>query len=152
MTAPEPRSPEHRIAAAFNARFVQFEISIRPKDVVLGARRMIGERGWHIRLRVDPDDAGLPSLEYYATHRMTSDEHVRIRADGHVENLDAIWEAYGYDATVPGSEQAARERYIEHNREVADRLRERSLYPDGDINAFLRTGGLDADQGSAGSD
>ena len=144
-------TPDERIAEAFNARFVHFEISIAPADVVLGARRVIGERGWHIRFRVDPDDAGMPSLEYYATHRMTSDEHVRIWADGHVESLDAIYEAYMYDAKVPGSEEKAREEYLRHNRAVAEQLRERGLYPDGDINAFLRTGGLDAEEGSVGS-
>ena len=136
-------TPQERIAEAFNRRFAAFGISIQPEDVALGARRAIGERGWGIRLRVDPDDAGFPSLEYYATHRMTSDEHVRIWADGHVESLDAIYEAYVFDPKVPGSEEAARTRYLRHNREVADRLRERGLYPDGDINAFLRTGGLD---------
>lgn len=137
-------TPQERIAEAFNARFARFQISIRPGDVKLGARRVIGERGWHIRLRVDPDDAGFPSLEYYATHRMTSDEHARIWADGHVESLDAIYEAFMFDSKVPGSEEAARAEYLRHNREIADQLRERGLYPDGDINAFLRTGGLDA--------
>jgi len=31
--------------------------------------------------------------------------------------------------------------YIEHNRDVAKRLRDRGLYPDGSINTFLRTEG-----------
>jgi hypothetical protein len=134
-------TPEERIADAFNAHFANFDISVTPEEVVVGARRRIGERGWLITYRVDADDAGFPSLELYATHRMTNDTHLRIWADGHLEHLDAIEELYAYDPKVPGSEDAARTRYFEHNRSVERRLRERGLYPEGDINAFLRTGG-----------
>ena len=83
-------TPEESIAAAFNARFTSFDIAIRPEDVVVGARRVIGHRGWHIRFRVDPDDGGFPSLEYYAVHRMTSDTHARIWADGHIEDRKSV--------------------------------------------------------------
>jgi hypothetical protein len=144
-------SARERIAGAFNAIFANFDIRIVPDDVVIGTRRGLGERGWTIRYRVDPDDAGLPSLEFYATHRMTSDSHVRIWADGHVEDLDAIWEAYAYDRKVPGDEERSRERYLQHNREVAEALGARGLYPDGDVNTFLRTGGLEAEPSDPGT-
>ncbi len=134
-------TPEQLIAEAFNAYFGDFGIAVTPEDVVVGSHRRLGERGWRITYRVDPDDTGLPSLEFYATHRMTNDRHVRIRADGHVEHLEAIDESYAYDAKVPGSEEGARTRYLEHNRAVQGRLRERGLYPEGDINAYLRTEG-----------
>ena len=64
-----------------------------------------------------------------------------------------IWESYGYDPKVPGSQDAARERYLRHNRMVAEQLVEAGLYPDGDINAYLRTGGdvNESEDGSAGS-
>jgi hypothetical protein len=138
-------TPEERIADAFNAYFARFDITIGPQDAVVGTRRALGGRGWRIRYRVDPDDAGLPSLEFYATHRMTSDTRVGIWADGHVDDLDAIWESYAYDAKTPGSEQAARAKYVEHNQAVASQLGERGLFPEGDINAFLRIGALDKD-------
>ena len=66
----DPR-PEERIAAAFNALFERFEIRIGAEDVAIGTHRAIRHRGWLIIYRVDPD-AGLPQLELYATHRMTS--------------------------------------------------------------------------------
>lgn len=144
-------SPEERVAEAFNAYFANFDISIRPEDVAVGSGRTIGERGWRIAYRGDPDDAGLPSMEFYATHRMTNDRHERIWADGHVEHLDAIHEVYGWDPKVPASKQAAKEQYLKHNQAVARQLRERGLYPDGDINAFLRTGGAELDEGSGKS-
>ncbi len=133
---------EERIARVFDAQFRHFDILIAPEDVTLGAHRQIARQGWRIIYRVDPDDAGLPSLEYYATTRMTSDTHVRIWSDGHVEDLDAIREAYAYDADIPGSKEAAHADYLQHNRKVADVLAARGLYPGGDINAFLRTGGM----------
>lgn len=135
------RSPEDRIAEEFNKYFSNFEIGIRSEDVVVGTRRSIGKRGWRINFRIYSDDSGLPCLEFYAVHRMTSDRHVRIRADGVTQELDAILESYGYDPKVPGSEQAAKENYLRHNRAVASELQARGLYPEGDINSFLRTDG-----------
>ena len=132
-------TPEERIADAFNRYFESFAIRIEPEDVEVGSHRSIVNRGWRIIYRVDPDDNGSPCLEFYATHRMTSDSHVRIWADGHTEELDAIYEAYAFDAKVPGSKEAAREKYLRHNQAVAEQLTARGLYPEGDINAFLRT-------------
>jgi hypothetical protein len=42
--------------------------------------------------------------------------------------------------------QAAEEAYLKHNRAVAAELRARGLYPEGDINTFLRAGGRDSDE------
>lgn len=113
--------------------------------MTLGNRREVGKRGWWIAYRVDPDDGGFPSLEFYAIHRMTDDSHVRISADGHAEQLDAIYEAYAYDAKVPGAEDAAREIYLRHNRRIAEQLRAAGLLPESDINVYLRTGGDQTD-------
>jgi hypothetical protein len=143
--------PEERIAEAFNGYFANFDIRIAPGDVVVGSRQETRKRGWRIDFRVLPDDAGFPSLEFYATHRMTNDRHARIWADGHLEELDAIREFYGYDPKVPGSKDAAKKEYLRHNRMVAEQLRAAGLFPDGDINAFLRTGGDEPGEGSGGS-
>jgi hypothetical protein len=132
-------TPEGLIADQFNAYFAHFDIRIGPDEVVAGTRREIRERGWRILLKIVPDDSGLPSLEFYATHRMTNDRHARIWADGHLEHLDAIEELYAYDPNVPGAKEAAHEAYLMHNRRVAEQLRASGLYPEGDINAYLRT-------------
>jgi hypothetical protein len=134
-----------RIAETFNRAFGRLDIRLEPDDVQVGSLRRIQAHGWLITYRVIADDAGSPSLEYYATHRMTGDRHVRIWADGHAEELDAIYEAYGYKADEPGSKEAAEEEYLRHNKEVAEYLRQVGLYPDGDINAYLRTGGDEED-------
>jgi hypothetical protein len=134
---------QERIADAFNGYFANFGIRIETGDVRIGVLREIRGSGWLIRYRVVADDAGAPGLEFYATHRMTDDTHVRIWADGHTEELEAIREAYAFDASVPGSKEAAEEEYLRANRRIADHLTEIGLYPKGDINAFLRTGGAD---------
>lgn len=140
------RKAEEAIAEAFNSYFANFSVRIDAGDVVNGALRRIAADGWLVTFRVDPEDAGMPSLELYATHRMTDDRHVRIWSDGHVEGLDAIREAYSYRPEVPGAEEAARAEYLHHNRAVAAELRGRALYPEGDINAYLRTRGHDKDE------
>jgi hypothetical protein len=146
-------APEERIADAFNRYFANFNIRVEAGEVRVGGRRKIRARGWHITFRVVPDDAGSPSLEFYATHRMTNDRHVRIWADGYLEHLDAIHELVGYDhPKVPGSEEAAKEEYIRHNQMVAEQLRAAGLYPNSDINAYLRTGGDQTDNGIGSAD
>jgi hypothetical protein len=101
-------SPDDRVADAFNAHFSRFEISISPEDVVVGSRRTIRKRRWSISYRVDPDNDGLPSLEFYAVHRMTNDRHVRIGGDGVMQKLDAIAEGFSYDPTCPGRSMPVR--------------------------------------------
>ena len=78
-------TPQERIARRFNSFFTSSGIRIKPKDVRLNARREIRKGGWRITYRVNPDDGGFPSLEFYASHRMTDDTHYRIWADGHTE-------------------------------------------------------------------
>jgi hypothetical protein len=138
-----PESPQEAIAAAFNDYFRNFDIRIVPDDVILGERRSLSQGGWRVAFRIDPDDSGAPVLEFYATHRMTNDRHVRIWADGVSEDLDAIDESFVFDPNQPGSEEESRRRYEEHNQNVARELRARGLYPEGDINAYLRTHGSD---------
>jgi hypothetical protein len=50
-----------------------------------------------------------------------------------------------YDPKVPGSEEESRKRYLEHNQRVAQELRRLRLFPEGDINAFLRTNDVPTD-------
>lgn len=145
-------APEERIADAFNRYFANFNIRIEADEVSVGSRREIHARGWNITFLVLPDEEGSPSLEFYATHRMTNDSHVRIDADGQVEELDAIHESYGYDAKVPGSKEIARAEYLRHNRRIAEQLRAAGLYPAGDINAYLRTDGDQTDNAIGSAD
>jgi hypothetical protein len=134
---------QDRIAEAFNAYFRPFGIRITAGEVTAGNHRRITKRGWLITFRVDPDGAGLPTLEFHATNRMTDDRHLRIRSDGYFERLEVIQSAYGYLPDVPGGKEAAQEAWLRQNRAVARELLAQGLFPHGDVNAFLSTEGAE---------
>lgn len=114
---------QRRIADTFNAYFDRFDIRITPGDVVVGILRTIRQEGWAISYRVDPDPAGLPTLEFYATHRRTNDRHVAIAADGSLDHLDAIKEYL----IIAGPDSVA--EFDSHNDSIEERLLSRGLYP-----------------------
>lgn len=114
---------QRRIAEAFNAYFDRFDIRILPEHVVVGIRRTIRADGWAITYRVDSDPAGMPTLEFYATHRMTNDRHVAIAADGSLDHLDAIKEFL----IISGPDSV--QEFHAHNDSIEERLRSRGLYP-----------------------
>jgi hypothetical protein len=105
------------------------------------ARGTIHKRGWTIDYLFGEDGEGR-YLEYYASHRMTTDSHERLYASGRIQDLDAIETMYFFDPEVPGSEENARRRNEEQNRIVAEELDQVGLYPYGSINAYLATGKL----------
>ena len=72
---------------------------------------------------------------------MTSDSRVGIYTSGRTVEMDAIWEMFMWDPEKPGDEARARKEYADHNARIAEELKRLGLYPDGDINAYLRTEG-----------
>lgn len=121
---PPVADDQRRIAQSFNDYFATFGIAIAPADVVIGSRRTIRhDSGWVITYRVDPDEAGAVSLEFYATHRRTNDRHARITADGQGELLEALSEM-----VILNSDNAVDEHQAS-NAGIARRLSERGLYP-----------------------
>lgn len=134
----DPRSTMMR--QRFAEYFAHWSIELPPGAEAARARGTIHKKGWTIRYRFDSED-GDTFLEFYATHRMTNDRHVKITSLGEDEHLDAIDGMIVYDPKTPGSEEKARERNRKHNEAVVAELERKNLYPAGDINAFLRTGG-----------
>ena len=129
-----------RIAGAFAETFSRWGI-VLPREAVEGGEPWTIQRaGWTIRCIFGTDEDGA-YLEYYATHRMTSDRRYRIYASGRIAELDAIWEMFAWDPKVPSDEARARKAYRDHNARVAEELKQLGLYPVGDINAYLRTEG-----------
>jgi len=136
--APSPAQKDHRrIAEVFNDYFDAFAIRIAVEDVVVGTRRTLRQDGWAITYRVDEDAHGRPTLEFYATHRMTNDRHVVISADGQLDHQDSIREMLVFDPKVPGSQEAAADEFETHNRAVEQRLRDRGLYPHGQTHGVV---------------
>jgi hypothetical protein len=98
----------------------------------------IRKAGWHINY-IFGLEGNEPYVEYYASHRMTSDTRERIYESGRTESLPAIQEFMFYDPKKPGDEERARHDYEAHNRRIAEELRSLGLFPEDDINAHLRT-------------
>lgn len=115
------------IAELFNDYFVNFGIRISAEDVDAGSRRTIHDdaSGWAITYRVDRDASGVSSLEFYATNRRTNDRHVLISADGSIEHLEALSEML-----IINSDNAI-DDFNHSNEAIAQRLRDRGLYPHG---------------------
>lgn len=128
------------IAGAFAETFAHWGIVLPEGAVERGEPGMIRDAGWTIRYMFDTDDDG-PYLEYYATHRMTSDSRYRVYGSGKTAELDAIWEMFAWDPKKPGDEARARKEYVDHNRRIAEELKRLGLFPVGDINTYLRTEG-----------
>jgi hypothetical protein len=94
---------------------------------------------------VDPDDAGLPSLEYYAGHRMTNDRHVLIWADGYRQHLDAIKGFIVWNPNVPGSREAVERAARERDGAIRRYLRDRGIYPGSGIHGYAGIGAIITD-------
>jgi hypothetical protein len=127
-----------RVANEFAKRFANWSITLPLDDIARRRAGQIRDHGWSIRYIFGSDERG-EYLEYYAIHRMTNDRRLRIYASGEVESQPAIEEAFFYRSEIPGDEDRAKQAYLEHNQAVAEELKSLGLYPEDDINTFLRT-------------
>lgn len=128
----------------FNATFAAFHISLPPEAVARKQRGKIVAGGWVICYLFGGDGRG-EYLDYYASHRMTEDRHVRIYADGTVKGLPSI---DGMCVFPAGCTRAEEERISkEHdsrNRQIAEELAAKGFDLSGDepggvaINRHLR--------------
>lgn len=88
---------------------------------------------------VSSEDGGY--VEYYATNRFVwGDRRERLYADGRVKtDLETIRPIIMWNPNKGETEEDARRDYDEHNRRVAEELQETGLFPQDDINTYLRT-------------
>jgi hypothetical protein len=139
-----------RIETRFRLAFARWGIALPPEDVRERRRGKIVASGWAIWYLFGENERG-EYLDYYASHRMTDDRHVRIREDGKTESLPTI---STFRLVSPDPEEDARleTEYLEHNRRVERMLKEKSFGIVGDepgsvrMNRYLRLG-EEEDQG-----
>lgn len=77
------------IERCFNNDFVSWGIILPPEHVRERKRGKIVEAGWAIWYLFGSDGRG-EHLDYYVSHRMTNDRHLRIREDGTEEYLPIV--------------------------------------------------------------
>ena len=126
-----------RIAEHVQQRF-DGDFQLPWHDLSVGEAGHLREGSSNMEFSVEKDERGL-YLEYYVSDRfMWGDIHERVYADGTV--LDDLETIQPMIVTMPGEDHDEKRReYEDHNRKVAEKLREAGLFPEHDINAHLRT-------------
>ena len=131
-----------RIEAQFNESFRNWGIQLPREAVENRQRGKIVEAGWTIWFLFGADASG-EYLDYYSSHRMTNDSHVRLYDDGRVEGLESLWDMH---STSDDPDEAARleDEFWDHNERVARLLEEKGFGLQGDEHgsAIVRRGEL----------
>lgn len=104
------------IARVFAEYFEPWRIRLTKRTLERRSRGHIQRAGWLIQYCFGKDERG-EFLDFYASHRMTNDRHVRIREDGSMELLPIIstWSRWSND---PVELKKIREELTARNREV----------------------------------
>ena len=130
------------IEAQFRESFSYWRLEL-PREAVQNRQRgKIVEAGWTIWYLFGADERG-EYLDYYSSHRMTSDSHVRLYDDGRVEGLESLWEMR-QSSNDPDEEERLKAEFWEHNERVARLLEEKGFGLQGDEHdsAKVRRGEL----------
>jgi len=122
--------PMSTIAFKFTCYFGHLSIQLPAWNIKVRQPGKMRRRGWSIQY-IFGSDGEEEFLDFYATHRMTRDRHVRIRADGSYETLETPRAVFSYrlndDLDTIKQTRAALEK---HNRGVYERLRKKGYQID----------------------
>ncbi len=134
-----------RIKSAFNKSFARWDICLPPEAIASRKAGRIVKSGWTIWFTFGSEE-GAEYLDYYASHRMTNDGHVRLYADGRRKGLKAIEELYVVPEDPAEAAQSQAEFHA-RNREVRRMLDEKGftlegvVHPSVAIRHYFLTGG-----------
>ena len=102
--------------------------------------------GWSIWFLFGVDESG-EYLDYYSSHRMAGDEHIRIRADSSEEALPSIC-SMRFTSSDPIEDAKLEEEFLAQNQRVSEMLKAKGFGIEGDepisvqIHRALSTGEL----------
>ena len=120
----------NEIETRFNATFARSDIHLPPEDIANRRRGKIAWGGWAIWYLFGSDEKG-EYLDYYASHRMTNDRHVRIYANGQEEGLPTI-QAFRVCSQDPEADKKLEAEYYAENQRIAKLLEEKGFGMAGD--------------------
>jgi hypothetical protein len=135
------------IESQFNATFAHWDIRLPSEDIANRRRGKIIKAGWAIWYLFGSDEKG-EYLDYYASHRMTNDRHVRLYADGQEEGLPTIRD-FRLSSQDPDEDRRLEAEYYAENQRVAKLLGDKGFGVAGDepggvlVNRALHTKKLD---------
>ena len=131
------------IASLFAKRFAHWELVLPAESLRTLAPGHMAKGGWLIQFCFG-NDAGGAYLDYYATHRMTDDSHVRLHENGTHTQLESL-QSFFVTREDPGEAARLEEEHLKTNRKIMDALVEKgfTLFT---INMALRTGLVDSEE------
>ncbi len=124
------------IESAFNDNFADWQIRLPAAAIADRQRGYIQQAGWLIWYLFATDERG-EYLDYYASHRMSDDLHVRLRADGSQEGLPTVQRMFFISEDRQQAAQQAAEFYA-HNQLVAELLAAKGFDFTGDEPVLAR--------------
>ena len=120
----------NNIERAFARDFSHWGITLPPEQVRERRRGKIVAAGWTIWYLFGSNERG-EYLDYYASHRMTNDRHVRIYESGQVESLPTI-STMRLISRDPEEDARLEAEHREVQRRVARMLEEKGFGMEGD--------------------
>lgn len=109
-----------RIAARFAEHFSNAGITLPPEKVASRVAGHITQSGWLIQYCFGTDDKG-DYLDYYASHRMSGDDHCRIYSDGSEMELPTLQGGF-VSGNDPAEAKRVEKALFEANRKLASEL------------------------------
>src|SRR5438105_1280990 len=129
------------IESKFNSEFVHWKIRLPKEDVARRRRGIVTKGGWVILYLFGSDQRG-EYLDYYASHRMSDDRHVRVYANGEVEELPSI-RTFREVSLDPEEDKRLDAEYLAENARIAQLLEQKGFGITGEepvlINRALQT-------------
>ena len=115
-----------KIARLFAEYFANWSIELPEEAIATRNRGKIRKAGWIVQYLFGRE-ADREYLDFYASHRMTNDRHVRMWEDGQVESLESYQEMLVYKSEKPGDKERAEREYREHNQRVGEILKRKGF-------------------------
>ncbi|MEH2366293.1 hypothetical protein [Nostoc sp.] len=115
------------IKKEFDNGFLHWKITLPSEALETQQSGEIFMAGWHVQYQFGKNEHG-QFLDYYASHRMTDDSHVRIYESGESESLPSMQSFYfsSEDATEE-EKQKAEQEYYAYNRKIQEELKRKGF-------------------------
>ena len=114
------------ITRVFTEYFANWSIELPEEAIATRNRGEIRKAGWIVQYLFGRE-ASREYLDFYASHRMTNDRHVRIWEDGQVKSLESYQEMLIYKSEKPEDKERAEHEYREHNQRVSEILKKKGF-------------------------
>lgn len=128
---------KHLIDEIFRNHFAHWNISLPEENLKNRNSDFIQDSGWLIQYCFGENE-NCEFLDYYATHRMTGDSHVRIYSNGETESLPALCSMCRVSED-PTENKRFKKEFEEYNANVVKTLAEKG-FDKFTINMFLVAG------------